>query len=244
MNVSAAASFQVPYPQTLKANTEKAQPEKVDIPVMNDRLRLTIEKLRAPKSEARNLSSEKLNEVDEFLNALEPFNEFNDLPPLIKSFRHSMIRHHEFQANLMLKKMEGIYSDFKKDLQSKWPGLANNVMGFTVAEDGQLKVTSSPNTLTARDEEILNTLLNEAKGLQPLTLKHAKTVIELIQLDKPQFEGKVKLDLSNFHKMIDYGLLLSKGALDLRSPDSWLDQLHKKSEQDPSVKKQGLHIEA
>ncbi len=74
----------------------------------------------------------------------------------------------------------------------------------------------------------MNTLLNEAKGLQPLTLKHAKAVIELTQLDKPQFEGKVKLDLSNFHKMIDYGLLLNKGALDLESPDSWLDQLHKR----------------
>lgn len=243
MNVSAAASFQVPYPQTLKANTEKAQPEKDDIPVMDDRLRLTIEKLRAPRSEARNLSSEKLNEVEEFLNALESISGFYDLPPLIKSFRHSMIRHHEFQANLVLKRMEGVYSDFKKDLQSKWSGLAHDVMGFTVAEDGQLKVTSPPDTLTARDEEILNTLLNEAKGLQPLTLKHAKTVIELIRLDKPQFEGKVKLDLSNFHKMIDYGLLLNRGALDLRNSDSWLDQLHKKAEKNPIEKKPGLHIE-
>lgn len=244
MNVSAAASFQVPYPQTVKANTEKAQPEKVDIPVMNDRLRLTIEKLRAPQSEARNLSSEKLNEVDEFLNALEPHNEFTDLPPRIKSYRHSMIRHHEFYANLTLKKMEGVYSDFKKDLQSKWSGLANNVMGFTVAEDGQLKVTSPPDTLTARDEEILNTLLNETKGLQTLTLKHAKFVIELVQMDKPQFEGKVNLDLRNFHKMIDYGLLLNEGALDLRNSNSWLDQLHKNAEKYPFEKRQGLHIEA
>jgi hypothetical protein len=54
----------------------------------------------------------------------------------------------------------------------------------------------------------------------------------------------VKLDLSNFHKMIDYGLLLNKGALDLGRADSWLDQLHKKAEKDPIEKKQGLHIEA
>lgn len=244
MNVNTAASFQVPYPQTVKANTEKTQLDKVEIPVMDDRLRLTIEKLRAPQGVPRNLSSEKLNEVDEFLNALEPQNEFTDLPRLVKSFRYSMIRHHEFQAGLVLKNMEGVYSDFKKDLQSKWSGLANNVMGFTVAEDGQLKVTSPPNTLTAKDEEILNTLLNEAKGLQSLTLKHVKAVIELVQLDKPQFEGKVKLDLSNFHKLIDYGLLLNKGALDLGRSDSWLDQLHKKSEKDPNEKRQGLHIEA
>ncbi|WP_460054520.1 hypothetical protein [Pseudomonas sp. S2_D06] len=80
MNVSAAASFQVPYPQTLKANTEKAQPEKFDISVMDDRLRLTIEKLRAPQGVARNLSSEKLNEVDDFLNSLESLSGFYDLP--------------------------------------------------------------------------------------------------------------------------------------------------------------------
>ncbi|MNF05800.1 hypothetical protein D3C80_2056180 [compost metagenome] len=54
----------------------------------------------------------------------------------------------------------------------------------------------------------------------------------------------MKLDLSNFHKMIDYGLLLNKGALDLSSTDSWLDQLHKKAEKEPSERKQGLHIEA
>ena len=134
MNVSDAAYFQVPYPQTVKANTEKSQLEKVDIPVMDDRIRLTIEKLRAPRSEPRNLSSEKLNEVEDFLNTLESLNGFYDLPPQIKSFRYSMIRHHEFQANLMLKKMEGIYSDFKKDLQNKWSGLAHNLSLIHISE--------------------------------------------------------------------------------------------------------------
>jgi len=86
--------------------------------------------------------------------------------------------------------------------------------------------------------------LNEAKDLQSLTLKHAKAVIELVKRDKPQFEDKVKLDLSNFHKMIDYGLLLNKGALDLGRENSWLDQLLKKAEKEPGEKRQGLHIEA
>jgi hypothetical protein len=53
----------------------------------------------------------------------------------------------------------------------------------------------------------------------------------------------VKLDLTNFHKMIDYGLLLNNGALQVQYAGSWLDQLHKNAEKDPIEKNQGLHIE-
>jgi hypothetical protein len=121
--------------------------------------------------------------------------------------------------------------------------LADKAFGYTVAEDGQLQVTAPPNMLTAWEQDTLNTLLNQRKDLQSLSFNHAKAVIELVQLDKKQFEGKVTLDLTNFHKMIDYGLLLNKGALDLRSTDSWLDQLYKKAKEEPIEKKQGLHIQ-
>ncbi|MNO68382.1 hypothetical protein D3C76_592110 [compost metagenome] len=242
MNVSAAASFQVPYPQTVKANTEKAQSKKVEGFVVDEkRVNLTIEKLRSPIKTG--ITSEDLDELEKFLEVSGTGSKYSGLRYEIKCHRDLILWAKELRAGDMLHDMEGIYANFKKDLQSKWPGMAKNVIGFTIAEDGRLKVTSPPNTLTPKEEEILNSLLNKTKGLQALTLKHAIAVIELVQLDKPQFEGKVKLDLSNFHTLIDYGLLLSKGALDLRSPDSWLDQLHKKSDQDPSVKKQGLHIE-
>jgi hypothetical protein len=98
--------------------------------------------------------------------------------------------------------------------------------------------------LNTWEEEALNTLLNETKDLQPLTLKHAKDAIELIQMDRKYFEGKLNVDLTNAHKMIDYGLVLNKGALELRAPDSWLDQLYKNAEKDPFEKKQGLQIDA
>ena len=244
MNVSAAASFQVPYPQTLKANTETAQPEKVEGPVVNEqRGRFLIDKIMG-RGEQKGYTFEDLKEVEAFLETNDRGPDDCGLYFRMKRARNGFLLGKEIQAGIKLREMEEIYSDFKKDLQNKWSGLANKPMGFTVAEDGQLKVTSPPDTLTARDEEILNTLLNETKGLQTLTLKHAKLVIELVQMDKPQFEGKVNLDLRNFHKMIDYGLLLNKGALDLRNSDSWLDQLHKKAEKEPSEKKQGLHIEA
>ncbi|MGF6161077.1 hypothetical protein ABIE16_000342 [Pseudomonas sp. 2725] len=243
MNVSDAAYFRFSYPQAMRVNTENAPEKQVDGSVINEqRVWSTIEKLRSPSQ--RGITSENLDELEEFLSVTDPDKKLGELRHEIKGFRGVILWGNECRAGLMLREMEGIYSDFKKDLQSKWSGLANKPMGFTVTEDGQLKVTSPPNTLTARDEEILNALLNEAKGLQSLTLKHAKTVIELVKRDKPQFEGKVKLDLSNFHKMVDYGLLLNKGALDLRNSDSWLDQLHKKAEKDPIEKKTGLHIEA
>lgn len=150
----------------------------------------------------------------------------------------------DLRAADTLKDIEGIYSDFKKDLQSKWPGLADKVFGFTVAENGQLQVTSPPNGLDDFDKKILNTLLNETKDLQSLTLKHAKAVMELVQLDKEQFAGKLIVDLTNFHKIIDYGLLLNKGALQLEKTDSWLKQLHTYAEMTKVGEKQGLHIEA
>ncbi|MGF6087639.1 hypothetical protein [Pseudomonas sp. 18173] len=242
MNIG-PAWYQIPRPQAVQAKAEVDKLEKFEGLIIDEkRVKSTIDKLLTPLQGG--MTNEDLDEVEKFLDVVHPDREYMDLRSEIKSFRAVIQWANELRAGDMLREMEKIYSVFKNDLQNKWSGLANKPMGFTVAEDGQLKVTSPPNTLTARDEEILNALLNEAKGLQSLTVKHAKTVIELVKRDKPQFEGKVKLDLSNFHKMVDYGLLLNKGALDLRNSDSWLDQLHKKAEKDPIEKKTGLHIEA
>lgn len=243
MNIGAAAWYQIPYPRAAEAKVEVDQLKRFEGPMIDEkRVKSTIDKLLTPLQ--TDMTNEDLDEVEKFLDVVHPDLEYMGLRKEIKSFRAVILWAKEARAGDMLRDMEGIYSNFKRDLQSQWSGLAHHVMGFTVAEDGQLKVTSPPNTLNARDEEILNGLLNEAKGLQSLTLRHAKAVIELVELDKPQFEGKVKLDLSNFHKLIDYGLLLNKGALDLSSPDSWLDQLHKKSGGHPDETRQRLHVEA
>ncbi|MGE8154766.1 hypothetical protein ACQKP5_26415 [Pseudomonas vancouverensis] len=243
MNVRAATSFQISYPQAVKVNAELAKPEKVEGPVVDEKkARLTIDMLmgRAPPTA---ITNEDLDEVETFLETNPRGPNDAGLSIRIQWDRQLILLGKEIQAGIALREMEDLYANFKQNLQSQWSGLAHLATGFTVSEDGQLKVTSPPNTLTARDEEILTALLNETKGLQPLTLKHAKLVIEMVKLDKPQFEGKVTLDLSNFHKLIDYGLLLNKGALDLSSSDSWLDQLHKKSQTDPDQKRQRLHIE-
>jgi hypothetical protein len=189
------------------------------------------------------ISTADLDELDIFLETPGLGPGYVELLNRIKSVRYTILWAKELRAADTLHTMVGVYTDFKRDLHSKWPKLADKVFGFTVAEDGRLQVTAPPNTLDAREEQTLNTLLNKTKDLQSLTLKHAKAVIELVQLDKQQFEGKVKLDLTNFHKMVDYGLLLNKGALQLRSANSWLDQLHKNAEKDPTDKKLGLHIE-
>ena len=122
--------------------------------------------------------------------------------------------------------------------------MAAKPFGYTVADNGQLQVTAPPNVLTDWEKDTLNILLNKRKDLQSLTFNHAKAVVELVELDKKQFEGKVTLDLNNFHKMIDYGLLFKRSALELTSTDSWLDQLRKKARQEPIERTQGLHIEA
>ncbi|MBV6824927.1 hypothetical protein [Pseudomonas sp. PD9R] len=241
MNISAAASFQIPYSQMVKPNTEKTQTEEIKSPVMDERVKLTIEKLRAP--EVTGITSDDLDELEAFFRTSNQGPGFTDLCPLIAVSRYAILWVKENRAADTLRTMEGIYSDFKKDLSSKWSGLADKAFGFTVAEDGQLQVTAPPNTLTAWEKETLNTLLNESKDLQSLTLKHANAVIDLVQLDTQQFGGKAKVDLSNFHKLIDYGLLLNKGALELGETDSWLDQLHKNAEKGQNEKKQGLHIE-
>lgn len=243
MNISSAASFQTPYPQIAKASMEKNLTEKIEGPVIDEgRVMLTIEKLRTPGTWG--ITMDHLDELEEFLKTTNLGPGSGDLRTHIDSQRYTILWAKERRAELMLSDMEVIYTDFKRELQSKWPDLANKAFGFTVAEDGRLQVIAPPNTLDAWDEETLNSLLNGTKDLQSLTLKHAKAVIELVQLDKNQFEGKVEVSLTNFHKMVDYGLLLNKGALELGKTDSWLDQLHKNADMEQREKKQGFHIEA
>jgi hypothetical protein len=241
MNISGAASLPVPSAQPVKAYTEKIQTEKTENPVMSERVRMTIEKLMAPMRTG--MTNEDLDEVDEFLKTASPGPGFSSLGDRMKSWRSTLLWGNELDAAETLNKIEGVYTDFKKNLHSTWPKLADKVFGFTVTEDGYLQVTATPNTLSAWEKNTLNTLLNEDKDLRSLTVKHAKAVIELMQCDQKYFGGKLTVDLTDFHKKIDYGLLFKKGALDLWATDSWLDQLRKKSEKDLVEKKQGLHIE-
>ncbi|UWF48044.1 hypothetical protein NYP20_22445 [Pseudomonas sp. N3-W] len=243
MNISSAASFQTPYPQIAKASMEKNLTEKIEGPVIDEgRVMLTIEKLRAEWK--LHINIEDLDELEEFLKKPDLDKKFDSLHSEIKSFKSLMIWGKEARAGDMLLDMEVMYSELKQNLRNKWSVLADKVTGFTLGEDGLLKVTSPPNTLDEWESNILNALLNENKALVSVTLKHATTVIELVQLDKKQFADKVTLNLGNFHKFIDYGLLLNKGALSLHAPDSWLDQLHKNADMEQREKKQGFHVEA
>jgi hypothetical protein len=241
MNINTAASFQMPCPKRVKAGTEQNQPDSVEKPVIEERVRLAIEKLQAPA--VTGLTMDDLEAVEDFIEKSPLGAGYVGLYTRIDSFRFTILWAKECRAADALKTIDGIYTDFKANLHSLWPKLADKAFGYTVAEDGQLQVTAPPNMLTAWEQDTLNTLLNQRKDLQSLSFNHAKAVIELVQLDKKQFEGKVTLDLTNFHRLIDYGLLLNKGALDLRSTDSWLDQLYKKAKEEPIEKKQGLHIQ-
>lgn len=231
MNINAAASTQMPNPKAVKAITEQNPPDEVEKPVIEERVRLAIEKLQAPA--VTGLTMDDLEAVEDFIEKSPLGAGYVGLYTRIDCFRFTILWAKESRAADALKEIDAIYSDFKADLHSKWPQLAAKSFGYTVADNGQLQVTAPPNVLKDWEKDTLNILLNKRKDLQSLTFKHAKAVIELVELDKKQFEGKVKLDLTNFHKMIDYGLLLKKSALDLTSTDSWLDQLRKKARQEP-----------
>lgn len=230
MNINAAASTQMPNPKMVKAITEQNPPDEVEKPVIEERVRLAIEKLQAPA--VTGLTMDDLEAVEDFIEKSPLGAGYVGLYTRIDCFRFTILWAKESRAADALKEIDAIYSDFKADLHSKWPQLAAKPFGYTVADNGQLQVTAPPNVLKDWEKDTLNILLNKRKDLQSLTFKHAKAVIELVELDKKQFEGKVKLDLTNFHKMIDYGLLLKKSALDLTSTDSWLDQLRKKARQE------------
>lgn len=239
MNISPAATVQIPYQQTVKTNTEKNESGEIESPVKEERrVRSTIEILR--DMPATDMTED---EIQVLLNTPVPGGYYIRPWSLADIYNFAVLESKKFHAAEKLKQMEGIFSDFKKELNSNWPKLAEKTFGFTVADSGRLQVTAPPNTLAPWEEETLNTLLNGTKDLQLLTLQHTKAVIEVVQLDQREFRGKMKLDMSNFHKMIDYGLLLNKGALELGKTDSWLDQLHKNAEKDQTEKKQGLHIE-
>ena len=242
MNINAAASTQMPNPKMVKATTEQNPTDEAEKPLIDKKVRLAIEKLQAPT--ITGLTMDDLDAVEAFIDTSPLGAGYVGLYSRIDSFRFTILWAKESRAADALKEIDAIYSDFKADLHSKWPQLAAKPFGYTVADNGQLQVTAPPNVLTDWEKDTLNILLNKRKDLQSLTFKHAKAVIELVELDKKQFEGKVKLDLTNFHKMIDYGLLLKKSALDLTSTDSWLDQLRKKARQEPIERTQGLHIEA
>ena len=140
-------------------------------------------------------------------------------------------------AQSLVDKMQGVYDEFREELKAAYPELSKKVFGFTVSAGGDLQVTAPPNVLNKEEQALLNGLLNKAKDLKALTIEHSKAVIEWVKLDKEKFKPVIDLDLSNVHGMINYGLLLNKGASHLEMVGSWLDQMSnnaKREEQEKS----------
>jgi len=132
-----------------------------------------------------------------------------------------------FEAGVALRKIEKYYQAFRKQLVSLNPDLAYKNWGFTLNHDTSLKVTDPQNTLTAEERSWLFVALNNATELKASTHRHAKAAMALVEHDAEEFGGKYKLDLSNFHKTIDYGqLLTSKNNL----MKEWINQVHASAE--------------
>jgi hypothetical protein len=107
-------------------------------------------------------------------------------------------------------------------LESTYPDLAKKGFSFTLGPDANLKIINYPNALTEAERSTVTELLNGLEDLREKIWAHAKNVM-IAQHDHETFGPTRDIGLHNFHEIIDYHKVLSKGVDGMQG--EWVQQV-------------------
>lgn len=107
--------------------------------------------------------------------------------------------------------MKPLYEDFKQQVASVFPDLADKEYGISVDEKGELIILNNKNSLNEPQQDILNGLLNRFNGsnaLKQLANEHVEATVNWVELDrKPDATsyriGMFDVNKENYHEVID-----------------------------------------
>ena len=91
-----------------------------------------------------------------------------------------------------------------------------------------MKIIDYNDSLTENDKTILTQSINEFRSLKTQVQYHAKFIMTLVDHDHQTFEGRYKLDLSNFQDVIDHGKIMNTGEKQMQS--EWIRQVESNAE--------------
>lgn len=124
--------------------------------------------------------------------------------------------------------------EFRQQLPFLNPELANKHFGFTLGPDQRIQVTDPDGVLTPAEMSYLSEKLNALESLQQAVREHARTVLELVDHLTEKFAGGYQIDLSNYHRIIDYGQIFTRNTIG-NFMDTWAWQVmrHAEPREDP-----------
>lgn len=137
------------------------------------------------------------------------------------------------RSNLLLQKQHGIFNAFMEELHFMDPDVAVKNWSYTLGPDGEIKVLDPKGNLTDAETDRLTEAMNKFKRFKSNIQDHAKTVMRIVDHDTEKFGNKYDINLLNFHKIIDYGII---NFIKTKRNEDWENQVYKNAEiQDNSV---------
>jgi hypothetical protein len=132
--------------------------------------------------------------------------------------------------------MQGAWKDFRQSLTHIVPDLAGKDFGFTVDKNGSLMVTENSDRLDPSQKEQLSRLMNQSSSLKNSADRYAQKLIEYTAAGGSFDYGRYHLDMENFNKSIDIGLMIDhyKSAENGSFKYTWEGQMAAKGERNPA----------
>lgn len=115
------------------------------------------------------------------------------------------------------------YTQFKDFLADAHPDIAKQSFGFTLGPDGNLKVINYSDALTQAECSTVNELMNNFQDLRIAIRHQAKDIMILSDHDHATFGSPRNISLENFHEIIDYHQILSRGKYGMQ--EEWIRQV-------------------
>lgn len=125
--------------------------------------------------------------------------------------------------------VKSTFETFKSSLEINEPGLAAKQWGFTVDQDGNLKVLNTAGELNSSDVKRLTQILNGSDALKNASNAFMLATTEIVKADAVWgggYMGRYKVTTDNFQDAVDVAAMFKKG-----NPDGFLfNQLYQKGQ--------------
>lgn len=120
------------------------------------------------------------------------------------------LAHLAIDASFELMDISRQYREFYERVEDLRPDITSKGFGFTLDEDGKIKILDSGQQLSDADKSWLTEEINAFKDIRLHVNKHATLLMELVEIDTEKFGREYKLNARNFQSTIDYRDILNE----------------------------------
>lgn len=160
------------------------------------------------------VAPEQVEEIEHYEYEEAPWLKLKFDDPLMERFKESFyLIDITLESSGKLREINSTFGEFSARLKDLRPDIASSTYGFTLDENGNIKILDGRHPLSEADKLWLTDEINKFKDFRNTVHAHSKALMALVDHTR-DFGGKYNLNRHNFQSVIDYRDILNTSQHD------------------------------